>query len=108
MPQIRFLYIFELVKQSETVTHGADHEPGSCLRAARLPDRQLPRLVRLLYSRFFQTPPRDDALAVSYDFTSISLSKGLALRAVEHARHTQKRPGLKPGHDGVALSSMTR
>src|SRR5436305_2276455 len=38
--------------------------------------------IRFLYigsyvcSTFFQTPPRDDALALRYDFTSIRLSRG--------------------------------
>jgi hypothetical protein len=47
--------------------------------------------ARTFAPRFFQTPPRDDAFALRYDFTSIRLSRDSHPRAVEHARHTTKK-----------------
>jgi len=45
-------------------------------------------LARVFASTLLQTPPRSDALALRYHFTSISCEEDLHLQAVEHARRT--------------------
>jgi len=47
--------------------------------------------------RFFQNPPRDDALALRCDFTSISCQGDSHPRAVEHVRHQMKVGGPSLG-----------
>src|SRR5436190_5796749 len=52
--------------------------------------------ARAFAPRFFQTPPRDDALALRYDFTSIRLSKGLSPSSCRTcSAHTAKGRSLR-------------
>src|SRR5436190_11341137 len=53
--------------------------------------------ARTFAPRFFQTPPRDDALALRYDFTSIRLSKGLSPSSCRTcSAHKKRRPVSRP------------
>src|SRR6185312_11439815 len=63
--------------------------------------------ARTFAPRFFQTPPRDDALALRYDFTSIRLSKGLSPSSCRtcsaHQRKAQARQACASNEPSVFL-----
>ena len=57
---------------------------GVCLRSGSC------TAARTFAPRFFRTPPRDDALALRYDFTSIRLSRGFSPPELSSMLATQK------------------
>ena len=64
--------------------------------------------ARTFAPRFLQTPPRDDALALRYDFTSIRLSKGLSPSSCRtcSAHHKRKGPDCRSGPFSIVLAGV--